>query len=445
VRPGLCVPTLAAILVGGGPLARAQEIIDLPTVLCLAGAQNLDVQIARQRLAEAAAADTSAKLQFLPWLSPGLSYRGHGGNTQDVAGNIVDTQKHSYTAGLALAAQVDLGDAVYRKLSAEQVRRAAEQSVGAQQRDSTLSAATAYLELVRTGAHANVVRESVAISRAYEDQVRRAVEIGLAGKGDELRVQVQTQRYEIELRRAVEQQRITSSRLAEVLRLDPATQLTPADAAPVPLTLVAPDATLESLVARAIESRPELRRNQALVAAAEKIREGASYGPIVPNITLLGFAGGLGGGRTGVPDTFGGSNDYAVALGWRIGPGGLFDRGRVNVAKARVEIARLDEMRAHDNIVRQVAEAFERAHSLADQILATRDNLATASHALDLSQARKQFGIAAVLEVIQAQRDLTQARGDFVDAVAENDKAQYLLAWASGAQGLTTGAPPPGP
>jgi outer membrane protein TolC len=426
-------------------MARAQETIDLPTVLRLAGAQNLDVQTARQRLAEAAAADTSATLQFLPWLSPGLSYRGHGGNTQDVAGNIVDVHKHSYTAGLALAAQVDLGDALYRKLSAEQVHRAAEQAVGAQERDSTLSAATAYLELVRTRAHADVVRESVAISRAYQDQVRRAVEIGLAVKGDELRVQVQTQRFEIELRRAVEQERIASSRLAEVLHLDPATQLTPADAVPVPLTLVAPDATLDSLVSRAIASRPELRRNEALVLAAEKTREGATYGPLVPSIGLLGFAGGLGGGRRNVPDTFGGSTDYAVVAGWRIGPGGLFDRGRVNAAQARVETARLDGMRAHDSIVRQVADAFERAHSLADQISAARENLETASHALDLSQARKEFGIGAVLEVIQAQRDLTQARADFVDALAESDKAQYALAWASAARELAAEAPAPTP
>jgi outer membrane protein TolC len=426
-------------------VARAQETIDLPTVLRLAGAQNLDVQIARQRLAEAAAADTSATLQFLPWLSPGLGYRGHGGNTQDVVGNIVEAQKHSYVAGLALTAQVDLGDAIYRKLSAQQVRRAAEQSVGAQERDSTLSAATAYLELVRARAHADVVRESVAISRAYQDQVRRAVEVGLAGKGDELRVQVQTQRYEIELRRAVEQGRITSSRLAEVLHLDPATQLTPADAVPVPLTLVAADATLDFLVARAVESRPELRRIQSLLAAAEKTREGATYGPLVPSIAFQGFVGGLGGGRSGKADIFGGSDDYAVAIGWRIGPGGLFDQGRINAAKARVETARLDEMRARDNIVRQIADAFERAHSLADQIASTRDNLETATRALDLSQARKVFGVGAVLEVIQAQRDLTQARADYVDALAESSKAQYALAWATGAQGLTATAPTSSP
>ena len=439
MRPALSVATLAAVL-GAGSAAGAQQAIDLPTVLRLAGAQSLDVQIARQRLAEAAAADSSATLQFLPWLSPALGYRGHGGNTQDVAGNIVDVDKHSYTAGLALTAQLDLGDAIYRKLSAQQLHRAAEQSLGAQERDSTLGAATAYLELVRARAHADVVRESVAISRAYQDQVRRAVEIGLAAKGDELRVQVQTQRYEIELRRAVEQGRAASSRLAELLHLDPAAELAPTDAVPVPLTLVAADATLASLVTRALGSRPELRRNQALVTAAEKAREGASYGPLVPTVAFQGFAGGLGGGRPGVADAFDESHDYALAVGWRIGPGGLFDQGRVNAAKARVEAARLDQMRVRDGIVRQVADAFERAHSLADQIASTRGNLETATRALDLSQARKQFGVGAVLEVIQAQRDLTQARGDYVDALAESGKAQIALARATGAEGLGTGA-----
>jgi outer membrane protein TolC len=441
VTAGPRIAALAAALIGGASIAGAQDTIDLPTALRLAGAQNLDVQIARQRLAEAEAADTSATLQFLPWLQSALAYRGHGGNTQDVAGNIVATQKHSYTAGLALIAQVDLGDALYRKLAARQVRRAAEHSLGAQERDSTLSAATAYLELVRTRAHSSVVRESVAISQAYQDQVGRAVEIGLAAKGDQLRVQVQTQRYEIELRRAIEQERIVSARLAEVLHLDPATPLSPADAVPVPLTLVPREATLPSLLTTATASRPELRRSEALIAAAERARDATTHGPLLPSIALQGFAGGLGGGRKGVPDTFGDSEDYAIALGWRIGPGGLLDRGRVNVAKARLETARLDELRVRDAVVRQVAEAFEHTRSLADQIEATRANLGTAARALDLSQTRKEFGIGAVLEVIQAQRDLTQARSEYVDAVAESDKAQYALSWAIGAQGLATVAP----
>ena len=41
------------------------------------------------------------------------------------------------------------------------------------------------------------------------------------------------------------------------------------------------------------------------------------------------FVGGLGGGKDGSSSKFGESEDYQVSLGWRIGPGGLLDRGRI--------------------------------------------------------------------------------------------------------------------
>src|SRR4051794_18611812 len=53
------------------------QAIDLATTLRLANARNLDIQIARQRVAEAKATHESTLLQFLPWLSPGISYRRH--------------------------------------------------------------------------------------------------------------------------------------------------------------------------------------------------------------------------------------------------------------------------------------------------------------------------------------------------------------------------------
>src|SRR5437899_1303990 len=80
--------------------ARAQTSntypIDLPTALQLAGAQNLDVKIARERLAEARATHESAVAQFFPWVAPGVTYRQHNGKLQDVGGSIIDVNKYSY-------------------------------------------------------------------------------------------------------------------------------------------------------------------------------------------------------------------------------------------------------------------------------------------------------------------------------------------------------------
>jgi outer membrane protein TolC len=430
---------LAGALAASAALARLTlaagtgepQPIDLPTVLRLAGAENLDVRIAREQLAEAQAGDAAATWQFLPWLSPAAAVRRHDDRIQDVVGNMLDADKHSYSVGLAATLQLDVGDAIYRKLAARQVANAAAFTVEAQQGDAVLAAATAYFELVRVRAFSETVREAGRISSAYEQQVRRAVEIGIANRGDELRVRVQTQRYAIDLRRAQEQQRAAASRLAQLLHLDPATDLRPLDDAPVALAL-APADPLQPLVERALQARPELQRGRALVSAAERLHSGTTIGPLVPSLGAQAFIGGLGGGRRGLPSSFGDSEDYALVLGWRIGPGGLLDRSRTRLAAARLERARLEDARLRDEVVRQVVDGVSRVESSADQMKVARENLATAEQSLQLSESRKDFGVAAVLEVIQAQRDLTLARADYVNAVAEYDKAQYALLRAIG-------------
>ena len=92
----------SAVLVAGLGQAAGQGTnrlalpIDLPTALRLGGAQNLDVQIAREKLAEAKANHASAVSQFFPWLSPGITYRRHDDKIQDVEGNVIDVHKYSY-------------------------------------------------------------------------------------------------------------------------------------------------------------------------------------------------------------------------------------------------------------------------------------------------------------------------------------------------------------
>jgi hypothetical protein len=60
---------------------------------------------------------------------------------------------------------------------------------------------------------------------------------------------------------------------------------------------------------------------------------------LIPSIGAQAFGGGLGGGRNGSSGHFGEQEDYFVGIGWRIGPGGLFDSGRQQTAMARLNAA----------------------------------------------------------------------------------------------------------
>ena len=282
-----------------------------------------------------------------------------------------------------------------------------------------------------------MVREAIQVSQDYQRQLHDAVGAGIAFRGDELRVQSQTEHYRISLEQALEQERVSAVNLAQVLHLDSTIALAAQDTGLAPLTLVTTNAAMASLVEQALRLRPELKQSQAFLAASRATKNGAVYGPLIPSIGAQVFGGGLGGGPDGGPSDFGAEGDYTVGLTWRIGPGGLFDSGRISASKARLASAQLADAKIKDLIISQVVSGLVRMNSKAIQIQLAERNLATSTETLRLTRQRKQFGVGVVLEDIQAQQALTQARSDYVTAVAEYDKAQYEVTKAAG--GLSDG------
>jgi len=414
------------------PAASDAKVIDLPTVLKLAGAQNLDVQLAREELNEAKAKHESARQRFFPWIMPGLAYRRHDGQIQDVSGNLFTASKQSYNAGANVSAQWELGDAIYAQLAEKQRANAADQQVAVATQANIYQAAQDYFELVKAGAQMGVAQESIRVANDYSKQLDGAVKAGLAFKGDQLRVQVQAERYQLNFRQLQERRRIASARLAQTLHLDPAVELAAADNDLAPLNLLPMNSALSSLVAQAMNNRPELKRQESLTAAAKNERQGTKYGPLIPTVGAQMYLGGLGGGVNDSWGNFKDTQDYQVLFGWKIGPGGLFDRARQRASESRLQQAQILSDKAHDEIVRQVVEQHTRVNSLEDQIKLAGQALQLAEKTVQLTRERKNFGVGIVLENIQAEQELNRVRTDYLEAVAEYNKAQYGLARAVG-------------
>lgn len=428
----------SALAVAAGETPR----IDLATVLRLAGARSLDVQIARQRLAEADANALLAVEQFFPTVSPGFAYRRHENNLQAVDGTILNADKEQFTAGATATAQVDVGETIFRTLAARQLRSAARHAAGAQLQESLLQAAAAYFDLARVQAAVGVAVEAVRIEQDYSGQLQQAVDAGLAFKGDVLRSETQLERNRLTLDQTTLQQRLAAARLAQILHLDSTVALIPAGGELRPIQLFAAARPLDTLVAEALAARPELKQYAAQLEAARQSRDGAVYGPMIPSINGQTFYGGLGGGIGNPgPDHFAQSSDYAGGLSWRVGPGGLFDLGRIHAHDARVRTSSLELEKVRDEVIRQVVDGFSRIHSLAGQLEISRRELTTAEQSLRLTRQRRELGVGIVLETIQSEQDLTRARLDYLDTIAEHNKAQYGLQRAVGQ--LPPSDPPP--
>jgi outer membrane protein TolC len=412
-------------------LSAHADPIDLPAVLRLAGAQNLDVQFAAEKVKEARAIEQGTLWSFFPWIAPGAGYRAHDGRIQNVEGDVFDVNKQSLAVGPAIAMQLDLGDAIYKRLAAKQLSRAAEHGAAAQKLQSMLAAAEGYFDLVKAQATAGVAREAVRISADYRGQISNAVKAGVAFKGDALRADTQFHRDELLEIQAGEQRRVAAARLAQVLHLDPAVNLVPREDDAVPLKLISPGKQVAQLIGQALAARPEIKQGSALKDAAREGLRGAKYGPLIPTLGAQGFAGGLGGQGTATGN-FGGSEDYQLTLGWRIGAGGLFDNSRIHLAESKLAQSEITVARARDAVAREVVENFERMKSLRAEVEIAKQGVNAAREGLKLAQERKEFAVGIVLETLQSAEDATDAKLDYVNTVLELNKVQYRLKAALG-------------
>ena len=408
------------------------RVIDLPTVLQLAGAKNLDVLLAREQLTEAKAKHEIARERFFPWIMPGFAYRRHDGQIQDVTGNLFTASKQSFSVGGNISAQWELGEAIYADLAEKQRAKAADSHVQVAVQSNVYQAVQEYFELVKAGAQMGVAQESIRVANDYARQLDGAVKAGIAFKGDQLRVQVQAERYQLALRQAQERRRLAAARLAQTLNLDPTVELAAADNEVVPLNLVPKNSALDSLVAQALGNRPELKRQESLVLAAKQEQRGTKVGPLIPTVGAQMYLGGLGGGVNDSTGNFRDTQDYQILLGWKLGPGGLFDRARQKAADSRLNQAQIISEKTHDEVVRQVVEQHTRIHSLSDQMKLAQQALELAQRTVQLTRERKNFGVGVVLENIQAEQELNRVQNDYFETVAEFNKAEYGLLRAVG-------------
>jgi len=405
--------------------------VDLPTVMKLAGANNDEIELARVKHAESIAESKLAWQRFWPTLSLGVGYRGHEGRIQDVAGAIFDARKQQYTVGTAVVIDWSPGDLYYSALAAKQKAIAAEQLAEKSRRDIVMEATARYFDLLATEASVVILEDDLRLTQDYEKQIGGAVTAGTAFRADLLRVKTQVSRAKLTIRQHQEKRDLAAAALAETLRLPPETELRPAKADLVPVRLNGKKG-VASMLTDAVQNRPELKAASAANSAATFERDRARIAPLIPSVQAGYNFGGLGGGFAGDMGNFGDSQDFYAGLGWKIGPGGLFDKQRQAIAGAREEATVLQAGQIKAAIGREVVEAAAKSQSAHDQIAINDEAVTAAEEMAKLAKERQASQLGVVLEYLLAREELTRARQSRVMAVTDFNKAQHELKRAIG-------------
>ncbi len=417
---------LAATLVHADPVH-----VDLPTVMRLAGANNDEIELARVKHTETIAESKLAWQRFWPSLSLGAGYKGHEGRVQDIAGAVFNANKQQYSVGPMILIDWAPGELYYSALAAKQKALAAEQLAEKSRRDIIQQAVNRYFDLLSAEAALAIIEDDLRLTQDYEKQLEGAVAAGTAIRADLLRVKTQVSRAKLAIRQHQEKRDLGAAALAETLRIPPQTELRPAKADLVPVRLNGKTG-VATMLSQAAQHRPEMKAAAAANAAAGLEKDRARIAPLIPNVQAGYGIGGLGGGFAGQTGNFGRTQDFYAGLGWKIGPGGIFDKQRQVIADAREEATELQSGQIKAAIGREVVEAAAKAQSAHDQIAINDEAVTAAEEMAKLAKERQASQLGVVLEYLLAREELTRARQSRVQAVTDFNKAQHELKRAVG-------------
>jgi outer membrane protein TolC len=438
-------------LPGEASLLPAQfSPIDLVAALRLAGVENPDVRLARERVLEAVARRQLAAVQFLPTINLGTNLDMHNGPLQRSTGDILKINRDSLYLGLGANAvgtgtvtipgifiTGNVSQGIYSTLVARQVVAQREFESEAVRNDVLLRTAQAYLDLLQASARRAVAVQIRADAREVARVTANFAKTGQGRQADADRAATEYEQRQADVVDAENDLLLASARLAQILRLDPAVRLYPAESYAVPQSIVPDPVPLPELIAIALVQRPELKERRAAVRAALLRLRAAKVLPFSPNV-LLGYSTGtFGGGSNLVPTqsrfgNFDGRQDFDAVLWWSLRNLGLGNVALTRLADSNLRQDRLRELATLDRVRAEVAAAYARTHARFAQIEPNERAIRSSREAFaeDLRRTRNQLGLP--IEVLDSLRLLARSRYAYLDAIIDYNRAQFELFVALG-------------
>ena len=414
-----------------------RQPITLNQAIELALRNNKDFQAARIALEKSEANLTSARAALFPSLSTEFDFSRDNSagtelqnalTTQNAANSpvpITPNLQPESTTNAAGTVQLTYniftgGERSAQIEKAEKQLRSSRLQVEVTSEQTRFSATDSYYALQGTDAQVAIAQASVEDASQSLRDARLLEQAGLGTRFDVLRAEGDLATANEALTRAISDQRTARRRLVQVLGVGQKVELTAAD----PIT-EAGDWTipLDKSIVQAYKNRAELEQQLLQVDIYEQDRF-IALSAIQPKVDFLAnynYQNNFN-NSVGLVDGY----SFAARVRWT-----FFDGGRA-FAEARkadrdMDTAQTEFGKQRDQIRFDVEESYYTLTSTKENISSTRTNVTRFEEALRLARLRFQAGVGTQTDVINAQRDLANARGRYLQAIIGYNQALNKL------------------
>jgi outer membrane protein len=409
---------LLAYAMHAGAAAADEPAVNRP--LSLADAR----QIALENHPQIAAADyralaarevyTEARAGLMPQVNLyGSAVDAASANTRLMAGGLNNPSVFSRTAGGLTVNQLitDFGRTSNLAASSKLQAHAASYNATATREQVLLEVDQNYFGALQAQAVLNIARQTLDTRQLLLDRISALAANKLKSDLDVSFARVAMQQSRLLLQKSQSDADAALAFLSSTLGYSELQHFKLVDDARAPIN---DSSDISALIKSALQDRPDLASLRAARDAAQHLAR-AERDARFPTISVVGAAGGSPSHDVRLPD------DYAagsIQLSVPVFAGGLY-RARENEAELRAKAAAESLRAVEDNIVRDVRVAWLNLNDARQRQRTTEQLRDYAGEAYELADARYRAGSSSIVELSQAQLELTSAQ--IADANARYD------------------------
>jgi outer membrane protein TolC len=265
----------------------------------------------------------------------------------------------------------------------------------------------AYYILLQNQRLVEVQHLNLTDQQAHLEEAKARFDVGVAPRADVVRAETAVADAVLTLASAQNFAAISRVNLNLAIGLDPRTPIKVAETEEAAPSLEDPAAFVE----RAFNNRPEMKQARANLKAAQEALKVARTN----NLPALSASASYGwSGIDFPPDTLGWS--YGAALSWPFFDVGM-TKGLVQTAKANVTSAQASLVQTEQFVSSDVVQAYLNLQTAVEKVAAAKAGVVNAEESIRLATGRYQAGVAAYIEVIDAQTALVTAQTNQVNAL----------------------------
>ena len=415
--------------------------VDLPTVLKLAGADNLTIQEFKTRQDLAILEEKVAREWLFPELFLGVSLHDLNGSAMNSDGKFFrEVDRNELWAGAGIGLNWIPGEGIYQTLAAKQHRLASGHLLQARKNEAILNAILVFYDLQEKQAEFQTQVSLLNYTDRISKQMKIQVDHGQLYRSEYLLARSNYNNTLVALQEVIKDVHRLSAELMELLNIeDEEILLLSSVSDVVPVELLDEQMIALGLYDSAYSRRPELRYHQTLIEARKFERQRLTRGLLIPQLSLTltdGAVGPFSGVPNNDPTDFTGryenTLDINAMVGWSIPLDLLISGGQRKKVDALIQLQQNHHDQQKNLIRKQVSQAFNEYRESKNQLRIARESAEFVEEALKQSTERQKLGTAKPFEVFQAQEIYLKTTISYQNVVSNYNKSQYRLYVAMG-------------